>query len=184
MFLRGCEGDSRADLPGLGIPDDGFGRSGSEADMMWCGLTLGAEAVKTAVRLRVREQVAGRDNSFTIAAAGETVELNADERKIAHERERVEKGVSRYPVTVVRIGSLWFVALSGEPVVEYGLRIENDMEGLGKVFVLGCAEGDIGYVPVTHMYPEGGYESGGPLAPSCEEDIIGAVRKLVNKLKA
>ncbi|MCK4344651.1 MAG: neutral/alkaline non-lysosomal ceramidase N-terminal domain-containing protein, partial [Bacteroidales bacterium] len=48
MFLQGCTGDIRPNLPDIGPDGRGYGRNGSEADMTWCAWTLGTEAVKVA----------------------------------------------------------------------------------------------------------------------------------------
>ena len=49
LFLQGCAGDIRANLPEEGkAPDEpSFGRNGTEADMRWCGWSAGTEVVKT-----------------------------------------------------------------------------------------------------------------------------------------
>ncbi|MBE9511106.1 MAG: neutral/alkaline non-lysosomal ceramidase N-terminal domain-containing protein, partial [Bacteroidetes bacterium] len=76
MFLQGCAGDIRPNLPDIDPDGDGFGRSGSEADMNWCGWTLGAEVVRVATKLRVHEQLIKRENHFNITAAMTTLELD------------------------------------------------------------------------------------------------------------
>ena len=185
MFLQGCAGDVRPNLPDIDPDGDGFGRSGNEADMIWCGWTLGTEVVRVATKLRVHEQLIRRENHFNITAAITTLELDADaERfsKVTWPRARIVDGKCFLTIRVIKIGNIWFVGLPGEPVVEYGLQIEKNMEGLGKVFVMGFSDGDAGYIPVERMFKEGGYEVECPYTPSCEKVILNGVNQLVKEV--
>jgi neutral ceramidase len=192
LFLQGCSGDVRANLPGSpeGYTNEtaDFGRSGNEADMTWCGWTLGAEALKVATRLRVQEEVRQRSPSFPIAAAQDMPGIIADmDRFRAISRPRYElRGDERidFPIRAMRLGDIWFVGLPGEPVVEYGLNIEKAMAGLGKVFVLGYTPGDVSYIPVARMLAEGGYEvEGGVWSQSSEQEILDGVQRLISQLR-
>ena len=185
MFLQGCAGDIRPNLPDIDTGGDGYGRSGSEADMTWCGWTLGTEVVRVATQLRVHEQLIQRQTQFKITAAMATLELDADAEKPGQatlQRDRIIGGKSLLPIQVLKIGDIWFVCLPGEPVVEYGLQIEKNMEGLGEVFVMGFSAGDAGYIPVEHMFAEGGYEAECPYTPSCEKVVLDGVNQLVKEV--
>ncbi|MEA3476667.1 MAG: neutral/alkaline non-lysosomal ceramidase N-terminal domain-containing protein [Bacteroidota bacterium] len=185
MFLQGCAGDIRPNLPDLEPGGDGFGRSGSEADMAWCGWTLGTEVVRVATKLRVHEQLIRRKSHFRITAAMATIELDADAEKfskITIPRDRIIDGKCLLTIRVLKIGDIWFVSLPGEPVVEYGLQIEKNMEGLGELFVMGFSDGDTGYIPVKHMFAEGGYEAECAYTTSCEKVIINGVNRLVKEV--
>lgn len=93
-----------------------------------------------------------------------------------------------YPVHLIDVGSdLTLVALAGEVVVDYSLRIPRELGGERPVWVAGYSNDVFGYVPSLRVLTEGGYEGGeamrwgslpGPFAPSIEERIIGQVRKL------
>ena len=188
MFLQGCSGDVRANLPSIGgwkSSIDDFGRSGGEIDMMWCGWSLGAEAVRVAAKLRVREQVEQRADSYRISAAHSILQVTADENKLdqaLYKRDRIENGKIVFPVKAIRIGDIWFVGLPGEPMGEYALDIEKDMAKLGNVFVLGYTSGDVGYFPRAHMFEEGGYEADGPYTTASEREILEGVRQLISNL--
>ena len=188
IFLQGCTGDIRPNLPSVGgwrSSIDDFGRSGNEVDMIWCGWTLGAEAVKIVTKLRVRELVSKRSNVFKISTGYDILKLRLNEEKLKTttvNKEHIENGKLIFPIRVIKIGNIWFISLPGEPVVEYGLKIEREMDGLGKVFVLGYDAGYLGYVPVSHMFKEGGYEAECPLTTSCEKDIINGVKRLVDNM--
>ena len=185
MFLQGCAGDIRPNLPDIDPDGDGFGRSGNEADMTWCGWTLGAEVVRVATKLRVHEQLIKRESHLSITAAITTLELDADSErfsKITWPRSRIVDGKCLLTIRVIKIGNIWFIGLPGEPVVEYGLQIEKNMEGLGKVFVMGFSAGDAGYIPVERMFAEGGYEAECPYTPSCEKVVLNGVDQLVKEV--
>lgn len=42
--------------------------------------------------------------------------------------------------------------------------------------------GDAGYIPVEHMFKEGGYEAEVPYTPSCEKVILNGVNQLVKEV--
>ncbi len=93
-----------------------------------------------------------------------------------------------YLVQVVRFGDdLTMVALAGEVVVDYSLRLKSELPGLA-VWVAGYSNDVFGYVPSARVLREGGYEAGdamrytdlpGPFAPSVEELIVAKVHELV-----
>ncbi len=92
-----------------------------------------------------------------------------------------------YPIQVVRFGSdLTLVALAGEVVVDYSLRIKRELAG-ERVWVAGYSNDVFGYVPSLRVLKEGGYEGGGamlytnlpgPFGEAVEERIIETVKKL------
>lgn len=92
-----------------------------------------------------------------------------------------------YPVQVVQLGqSVVLVALAGETVVDYSLRLKRELAGR-EVWVAGYSNDVFGYVPSQRVLLEGGYEGGGamvytslpgPFAPDVEQRIIETVRKL------
>ena len=186
MFLQGCTGDVRANLPSIGgwkSSTDDFGRSGGEIDMMWCGWSLGAEALRVAARLRVREFVDEREQNLNISAGHDILAVTATELDRAlHRRDRVDNGAVVFPVRAMRIGDTWFVGLPGEPMGEYALDIEKDLAGHGNVFVLGYESGDVGYIPRAHMLDEGGYETDGPYTTASEQEILEGVHRLTHGL--
>ena len=92
-----------------------------------------------------------------------------------------------YPVQVVQFGDeLILVALAGEVVVDYSLRLKRELAGPA-VWVAGYSNDVFGYVPSARVLKEGGYEASGavlysslsgPFAPSVEERIAGKVHEL------
>jgi hypothetical protein len=92
-----------------------------------------------------------------------------------------------YPVQVIRFGQdLILVALAGEVVVDYSLRLKRELAGPA-VWVAGYSNDVLGYVPSLRVLTEGGYEAGrgiaygtllGGFAPSLEATIVTKVHQL------
>jgi hypothetical protein len=92
-----------------------------------------------------------------------------------------------YPVQVIRFGDdLVLVALAGEVVVDYSIRLKREAAGPA-VWVAGYSNDVFAYVPSARVLKEGGYEASGavlysslpsPFAPTIEERIIGTVHEL------
>ncbi|HLJ96920.1 MAG TPA: PVC-type heme-binding CxxCH protein, partial [Gemmataceae bacterium] len=81
--------------------------------------------------------------------------------------------------------SLAMVFLPGEVVVDYGLRLKRELDGL-RLWINAYANDSPCYIPSERILKEGGYEGGGamvyydvpaPFKPGLEQHIIDAVRK-------
>ncbi len=91
-----------------------------------------------------------------------------------------------YPVACWRLGNdVQFVALGGEVVVDYALRLKGELGG-ANTWVAGYANDVMAYIPSRRVLAEGGYEGGGamvyyglpaPWAPEVEEMIVTEVRR-------
>ncbi len=92
------------------------------------------------------------------------------------------------PVQVVRFGNdLVLVAIGGEVVVDYALRLKKELAGPA-VWVAGYSNDVFAYIPSRRVLEEGGYEAGGamiysrthpgPWAPSLEERIVSKIHEL------
>ena len=98
-----------------------------------------------------------------------------------------------YLVQVVRFGNdLTLVAMAGEVVVDYALRLKAEIAD-SAVWVAGYSNDVFGYVPSLRILQEGGYEGGGamrytdlpgPFAPSVEERIMSKLHEMVDKARA
>jgi hypothetical protein len=99
-----------------------------------------------------------------------------------------------YPVQVLRLGNdITLVALAGETVVDYSLRLKKELKGPAEVWVAGYSNDVFGYVPSRRVLEEGGYEGvgamrytvhPGPFEASVEERIIDSVHRLVKQTAA
>lgn len=95
-----------------------------------------------------------------------------------------------YPVQVIRFGDeLVLVALGGEVVVDYALRLKRELAGPA-VWVAGYSNDVFAYIPSARVLQEGGYEATGailysslpsPFAPTIEDRIVGKVHELARK---
>ena len=111
------------------------------------------------------------------------------------ELEQEGEITSTYPylVQVVQFGEdLTMVALAGEVVVDFSLRLKRELQG-PPVWVAGYSNDVFGYVPSLRVLREGGYEGGGamrytplpgPFAPSVEERIVTTVHRLVDRVRS
>jgi hypothetical protein len=110
------------------------------------------------------------------------------------EMEQTGKIRTTYPylVQVVQCGDdLTMIALAGEVVVDYSLRLKAELPG-PPLWVAAYCNDVFGYIPSVRVLQEGGYEAGGamryttlpgPFAPSVEKRIIDKVHELVDKVR-
>ncbi|HID24407.1 MAG TPA: hypothetical protein EYP14_18690, partial [Planctomycetaceae bacterium] len=95
-----------------------------------------------------------------------------------------------FPLQVIRFGDdLVLIALCGEAVVDYSLRLKKEIrgdypstvDGPPVVWVAGYSNNVFGYLPSRRVLEEGGYEGGGamrytsfpgPFAPSVEDRVM------------
>ncbi len=93
-----------------------------------------------------------------------------------------------YPVQVWQFGNgLKFIALGGEVVVDYSLRLKRQ-HGWDNTWVAGYSNDVPGYIPSLRVLKEGGYEGGdanrdlpGPFGAAVEEIIVETVNDLVQR---
>ncbi len=96
-----------------------------------------------------------------------------------------------YPVQVIRLGSgVTFVALGGEVVVGYSLRVKKEFPSEPTV-VAGYSNDVMCYIPTEKVLAEGGYEADssmiyygqpGPFAQGVEQRIIETVRTSMKRV--
>lgn len=102
-----------------------------------------------------------------------------------------------FPTQVVRFGDdLLLVALAGETVVDYSLRLKRELAGETPLWVTGYSNDVFAYVPSKRVLLEGGYEAEralsysswpvfpAPFQPNVEDKIIGKVRELLAKTQS
>jgi neutral ceramidase len=97
-----------------------------------------------------------------------------------------------YPVAVWQFGSdLTMIALAGEAVVDYDLRLKKELGG-DPLWVAAYCNDVFAYIPSLRVLQEGGYEGKdamvyygqpGPFAPTVEDTIIRRVRALVRQVR-
>lgn len=95
-----------------------------------------------------------------------------------------------YPVQVWQFGgSMKFIVLSGEPVVDYSLRLKA-LHGFDNTWVAGYSNDVMAYIPSRRVLEEGGYEGGdamvlfgrpGKFGAAVEEIIVEKAGRLVER---
>jgi hypothetical protein len=108
------------------------------------------------------------------------------------QKGEIDDHYRHYPVQVWRLGDgpTW-VALGGEVVVDYSLRLKRELGKAGPLWVTGYANDVMAYIPSARVLAEGGYEADssmiyygmpGKWAPAIEERIVAKVRELVRQV--
>ncbi len=166
LFLQGCAGDVRPNLPGFPY------RCGDEADIRWIGRSLGSAVVRAADRAVVREELAKRPTIYPMACDSKIVELPA--RK---------GGTVRCELQALKVGPFLFLTLPGEPMSEYGFRLEKSIADRAIPIVVGYANGHIGYICTAQAHKEGGYEpNNSQSGPEAEEILIKELERLADRV--
>jgi neutral ceramidase len=101
-------------------------------------------------------------------------------------------GAYPYPVQAWQLGpDLTLVALGGEVVVDYALRLKKEL-GPGNTWVAAYSNDVMAYIPSLRVLKEGGYEGGGAMVyyglpavwgPKIEDLILTAVHEQVRKVR-
>jgi neutral ceramidase len=97
-----------------------------------------------------------------------------------------------YPVQAAAFGKdLTLVALGGEVVVDYALRIKREY-GSQRIIVAGYSNDVMSYIPSLRVLKEGGYEAAdamiyyglpGPYNDDVEDTIMGAIHQVMKRVK-
>ncbi len=160
MFVNGCSGDQnpyprRGEVPGL-LPLELAEHHGRTlAYSIIAAMNAGARPIHGSIRASIGD-----------------VELTRNADKPSH----------TYPVQVVTLGdAVTLVALGSETVVDYALRLKQEVEA-PLVWVAGYSNDYAGYVPSRRVAIEGDYEAANDFTLDVEERIIGKVQELLKSL--
>jgi hypothetical protein len=201
LFVSGCGGDQN--------PYPRGGQSGLDYCMQHGrALANAVEASLGCTPQTVRGPLRAAMDSVTLEFAKPPSREQLEEQKksgnkyerwhaevLLKELEQTGKIRTTYPylVQVVQFGNeLTIVALAGEVVVDYSLRLKAELDS-PPVWVAGYSNDVFGYVPSRRVLQEGGYEGGGamlytdlpgPFADSVERRIVHNVHQLVHKVRA
>jgi hypothetical protein len=165
LFLQGCAGDIRPNLPGHPY------RCADEADIQWAGRDLGGAVVRTLARGVTREQLRERPSYYAIRVASSVVSLPGKEGRLDAELQ------------AMKIGPYLLLTMPGEPMVEYGFKLEKAISDRATPIVVGYANGNLGYIATADAYEVGGYEPNtSKLAPEAEAIILSELTRLADRV--
>lgn len=165
LFIQGCAGDIRPNLPGYPY------RCADEADIQWAGRDLGGATVRAAAFSLTREQLAKRATFYPIRVASEVVELPGKEQPV------------RAELMAMKIGPFLLLTMPGEPMVEYGFKLEAAIADRTTPIIVGYANGNIGYIATADAYQVGGYEpNSSKLLPEAEPIILKTLGALADRV--
>lgn len=98
-----------------------------------------------------------------------------------------------YPVQVLQFGKdLTMVVLGGKVVVDYTIRLKQELGAPDRLWVTAYANDVCGYIPSRRVLTEGGYEAvlsqmyyghPAPWTPEVEDLVVGKVKGLVKKVR-
>lgn len=165
LFLQGCAGDIRPNLPGYPY------RCADEADIQWAGRDLGAAVTKTLALSVTREKLAARPRHYPIKVASSVIELPGKEQPV------------RAELMAMKIGPYLLLTMPGEPMVEYGFKLEAAIADRAVPIIVGYANGNIGYIATADAYESGGYEPNtSKLVPEAEQRLLQELGKLADRV--
>jgi neutral ceramidase len=165
LFLQGCAGDIRPNLPGYPY------RCADEADIQWAGRDLGSAVVRSLAREVTRERLVERRSYYAIRVASTKVSLPGKEGRITAELQ------------AMKIGPYLMLTMPGEPMVEYGFKLENAIEDRAIPIIVGYANGNLGYIATADAYEVGGYEPNtSKLLPEAEVIILDELSRLADRV--
>lgn len=165
LFLQGCAGDIRPNLPGYPY------RCADEADIQWAGRDLGGAVVRTLARSVTREQLGERAEYYPLRVASTVVTLPGKEGPIEAELQ------------AMKIGQYLLLTMPGEPMVEYGFKLEEAIADRAVPIIVGYANGHVGYIATLDSYAVGGYEPNtSKLAPEAERILLTELGQLADQV--
>ncbi|MFO0870010.1 MAG: hypothetical protein U0935_13845 [Pirellulales bacterium] len=165
LFLQGCAGDIRPNLPGFPY------RCADEADIQWAGRDLGGAVVRALARNVTRESLRQRPQYYPLKVASTQVLLPGKEGEI------------RAELAALKVGPYLFLTMPGEPMVEYGFKLEAAIADRAVPIIVGYANGNIGYIATAAAYQTGGYEPNtSRLAPEAEPIILRELGRLADRV--
>ena len=165
LFLQGCAGDIRPNLPGYPY------RCADEADIQWAGRDLGGAVVKALAHSVTREELRTRSEFYPIRVASTVVSLPGKTGRINAE------------LMAMKIGPYLLLTMPGEPMVEYGFNLERAIADRAVPIIIGYANGHVGYIATADAYQVGGYEPNtSKLVPEAEPIILTELSRLADRV--
>jgi hypothetical protein len=200
LFWMGCGGDANPLPRGTVELCRKYGKelAGAVADVLsgpMSPLAGAARARYAAIALPLagvlsREQLAADRASKQFAVRRRAERLTT----LLLEKGETDDHYRHYPIQVWRLGDgPTCVALGGEVVVDYSLRLKRELGAGGPLWVAAYANDVMAYIPSARVLREGGYEADssmiyygmpGKWSPAIEELIVARARQLVEEVRA
>jgi hypothetical protein len=193
MFVTGCAGDINPEPRGSFALAETHGKSLAQAVLQVLQGSL--RSVRPPLKIaagQVQLALVDPPDRQTIESWAASDQIFR--RRLAHylltQRDNQGQVRTAYPcpIRVVRFGDdLLFIALAGEVVVEYALRLKEEIPSL-PVWVAGYCNDVFAYVPTDKILAEGGYEGNtsqvyfgfhGPWKSGIEETLLRGIHELV-----
>lgn len=204
LFLTGCAGDQNpyprgATVPGQNPEDLARQHGRSLAHAVHAALAARPRPVAGPLRAALGHANLGYEplpatELATYTDAQHTPEVVERAKKLSDQLARGERPAPfACPVQVVRFGGdLTLVALGGEAVVDYSLRLKRELAGPASVWVAGYTNDVFGYLPSRRVIREGGYEGisantrilnhPGRFAEDAEDRVLAKAHELLRSL--
>jgi len=198
LFIQGCGADANA-LPRRGEElARNYGKilAAAVAEVLRGKMTPLTGPLRTAFELvEVPFQTPPTRAELQTRLQDKNVFLRLHAKRLLSELERDGKlpGSYPYPVQVWQFGNgLKFIALGGEVVVDYSLRLKQQ-HGFEQTWVAGYSNDILAYIPSRRVLKEGGYEGGeamiyfgrpAPFKEAVEDIIVDKVQDLVARTSA
>lgn len=204
LFLTGCAGDQNpyprgATVPGQNPEDLARQHGRSLAHAVHAALATRTRPVAGPLRAALGHANLGYEplpatELATYTDAQHTPDVVERAKKLSDQLARGERPAPfACPVQVVRFGGdLTLVALGGEAVVDYSLRLKRELAGPASVWVAGYTNDVFGYLPSRRVIREGGYEGisantrilnhPGRFADDAEDRVVAKAQELLRSL--
>jgi hypothetical protein len=193
LFVTGCGGDADPypRRKTAYVAEHGLEMAGAVAAVFSRGMNPVRGALQSAFeRVPLEQAAAPTKEQWTQRLNDKDAAIQRHARRKLDKLERGELLRTRYdaPVQVWKFGNdLTLVALSGEVVVDYVLRLKREL-GADKLWVAAYANDVFAYIPSVRILLEGGYEADYSMyfydfptrwAPNVEDSLVKAVHNLI-----
>lgn len=197
LFLGGCGGDQDPVLRG------GPAEAEQNGNLLAAAVeqTLNAQSISLSPRLNIASETIPLEFAALPSRSDLEVRAQSGNGFVARHAQSILKNwpgpndhppAYQYPIQVVSFGDqLTLIALAGEPVADYSLRLKKELSDQEQaVWVAGYSNLVNAYIPNRRVLEEGGYEGTeaiiyqslpAPFRPELEDQIVSTVRKLVNQ---
>jgi hypothetical protein len=204
LFVAGCGGDqnplprrsvARAEAYGRQLADAVEGVLGSPMTPVRGGLRLAYTEIDLPLAALPTREALVRDTQAKDRFVARRAKLLLEQLA----REKQLRQTYPYPVEAWHLGAaapkypgLTLVALGGEVVVDYALRLKKEL-GPDNLWIAGYCNDVMAYIPSLRVLREGGYEGGGAMVyyglpavwgPGVEMLIVDAVHEQVRKVRS